>query len=148
MPGWLQVYACIRVGTGSFRGSSWHRLGLPCLLVHNTPAQSADPALQQGPRCAWRALMGLRRVSNTSVPVLLLFEDHEHAMSVAFPWSVKGFPGAGDRPIEITLQRAWDALSWPRRFQLAKDLVKVCHSSGRYTYALRTQSFCNIVGYG
>jgi pheromone shutdown protein TraB len=29
----------------------------------------------------------------------------------------------GDRPIEITLQRAWDALTWPRRLQLLRDLL-------------------------
>ncbi len=29
----------------------------------------------------------------------------------------------GDRPIEITLQRAWDALSWRRRGELAAALA-------------------------
>lgn len=29
----------------------------------------------------------------------------------------------GDRPIEITLSRAWEALSWQRRLQLLGDLV-------------------------
>lgn len=29
----------------------------------------------------------------------------------------------GDRPIEITLQRAWGALSWQRRLQLLADLM-------------------------
>ena len=29
----------------------------------------------------------------------------------------------GDRPIEITLQRAWDALSWRRRVELAAELA-------------------------
>lgn len=29
----------------------------------------------------------------------------------------------GDRPIEITLQRAWDALSWQRRSELAAALA-------------------------
>lgn len=29
----------------------------------------------------------------------------------------------GDRPIEITLQRAWDALSWQRRGELAAALA-------------------------
>eukprot|EP00775_Hariotina_reticulata_P010864 gene10864-11018_t len=29
----------------------------------------------------------------------------------------------GDRPIEITLQRAWEALSWRRRMQLLGDLL-------------------------
>ena len=29
----------------------------------------------------------------------------------------------GDRPIEITLQRAWDALSWRRRRELAAALA-------------------------
>ena len=30
---------------------------------------------------------------------------------------------AGDRPIEVTLQRAWYALSWPRRLRLVWDLL-------------------------
>eukprot|EP00884_Botryococcus_braunii_P012017 jgi/Botrbrau1/20816/Bobra.0156s0043.2 len=30
----------------------------------------------------------------------------------------------GDRPIEITLQRAWDALSWERRLNFLMDLLK------------------------
>jgi pheromone shutdown protein TraB len=29
----------------------------------------------------------------------------------------------GDRPIEITLSRAWEALSWPRRLQLLGDFA-------------------------
>ena len=29
----------------------------------------------------------------------------------------------GDRPIEITLQRAWDALSWRQRIQLGAELT-------------------------
>lgn len=29
----------------------------------------------------------------------------------------------GDRPIEITLQRAWDALTWRQRCQLAAELA-------------------------
>ncbi|KAF6265342.1 TraB family-domain-containing protein [Scenedesmus sp. NREL 46B-D3] len=29
----------------------------------------------------------------------------------------------GDRPIEITLERAWNALPWPRRFRLLGDLM-------------------------
>jgi pheromone shutdown protein TraB len=29
----------------------------------------------------------------------------------------------GDRPIEITLSRAWEALSWRRRLQLLADLA-------------------------
>jgi len=29
----------------------------------------------------------------------------------------------GDRPIEITLQRAWDALNWRQRVQLGAELA-------------------------
>jgi pheromone shutdown protein TraB len=29
----------------------------------------------------------------------------------------------GDRPIEITLERAWNALPWQRRFKLLGDLM-------------------------
>ena len=29
----------------------------------------------------------------------------------------------GDRPIELTLSRAWEALSWGRRLQLLGDLL-------------------------
>lgn len=29
----------------------------------------------------------------------------------------------GDRPIEITLSRAWEALTWPRRLQLLGDFA-------------------------
>lgn len=32
--------------------------------------------------------------------------------------------GTGDRPIEITLRRAWQALSWRRRFELAGQLLQ------------------------
>ena len=31
---------------------------------------------------------------------------------------------AGDRPIEITLQRAWQALTWPQRLQLLRMLLQ------------------------
>ena len=30
----------------------------------------------------------------------------------------------GDRPIEITLQRAWDALTWRRRAELAAAALR------------------------
>ncbi len=29
----------------------------------------------------------------------------------------------GDRPIEITLERAWTALDWKQRFRLCRDLL-------------------------
>ena len=31
----------------------------------------------------------------------------------------------GDRPIEVSLQRAWDALGWRRRLQLLRGLTQV-----------------------
>jgi len=42
----------------------------------------------------------------------------------------------GDRPIEITLSRAWEALSWQRRFQLLGDLVLAGTASSSQVCAL------------
>ena len=37
----------------------------------------------------------------------------------------------GDRPIEITLQRAWDALTWRRRAALGAALARGAAAAGR-----------------
>ncbi len=34
----------------------------------------------------------------------------------------------GDRPIEVTLRRAWDALSWGQRWRLGRRLASRCAS--------------------
>eukprot|EP00877_Chromochloris_zofingiensis_P011930 jgi/Chrzof1/6991/Cz02g06230.t1 len=95
----------------------------PLLLSGNSFLSAARRSLDLGGQSAFVLRLFMAGQAEKAARSLGVNPGEEFTAAAAAAESVGAQIVLGDRPIEITLQRAWEALSWQRRLRLCVDLV-------------------------